>query len=110
MLYETKELTDLPLVLTPQQQLAAAMRRGCALKPLQIVGVLFDGANGACALGAAILGLGENPGTDSYEQHLSYNRVVDNYPLLRKLSSEICDRNNRGESRESIADWIETLP
>src|SRR5260221_1193465 len=82
-------------------KLSEALRRGAALRP-QCRNTFFDGT-GTCALGAIAEGRGWIP---SREKN---NGVYVFVPEGRgSLGGDISVRNDDGESRESIATWLES--
>lgn len=91
-------------------KLSEAIRLGSIMTE-QASGIYFDvGVGGkpetACALGAALIaaGMTQDIGAPYFD------RLYARWPMLDlKLAEEIVRRNDSGESRESIADWVETL-
>lgn len=88
-------------------KLSEAIRVGAKLRP-QCFGFLFrDGAS--CALGAAYEALGGIP-IDGDASDPAYCKIYDQ--LEGRFGSDICyeahDRNDRGASREAVADWLES--
>jgi hypothetical protein len=90
--------------------LAEAIRRGCKIRPKKVKKYYTRGKDGACALGAAICGMGEKL-PKSYVHDAIY-RVL---PELNKLVSGcgldigwtiIRLNEDTKHSREEIADWL----
>ena len=98
-------------------KLSEAIRRGCQMRPLKIVGRFCDEGNGACALGAAMLGSNAIVGgpADFYlfsHQHPALHRIVycSGNGERAQLWNVIADLNdNYDVTREDIADWIAWL-
>lgn len=106
------------------QELAALIRKGAA-ETGECRGVWWDNDWGdedlpfneykvaqTCALGAAMFGAGL---VEPY--YYFADRIRERFPILKhgmelggdELMDVIIDRHNDGESRESIADWLDTL-
>lgn len=92
--------------LEQQQQitkLSQAIRLGCKMAPRQCKGSYVDRSGGACAIGAAMIGMGLDPVAvrSWYELRVAFG-------IKDKLHGEITHRNDfDGWSREGIANWLE---
>lgn len=90
-------------------KLSDAIRIGAKLRPQCECELFADG--GSCALGAAYEGI-TGQTCESHE----YSRVINAFPALRRVSGggmnnlgfSISSRNDSGETREQIADWLES--
>ena len=86
-----------------QIKLSEAIRIGARIRP-QCVGAFFR--NGAsCAWGAAWEGAG-----GEYNQRLFIEEIMKKFPAfesLGELRKDIADKNDGGDTREQIADWLE---
>ena len=85
-------------------KLSEAIRIGARLRPQELRGHYFlDGRS--CALGAAFeaLGISSEAKLDLH----AWSTLKERYSLPQTLHHEITSRNDRGQSRESIADWLE---
>lgn len=105
MFVETKEVGEVQQAPTTEK-LSDAIRRGCKVRPVQCRGTYFNGRDAACALGAAYEGL---------DCHDYKGRVSLPTYLSRRLNmpeaviAEVIFRNDFDkQSRESIADWLES--
>jgi hypothetical protein len=92
-------------------RLSEAIRIGAKIRP-QCKSFLFF-AGKSCALGAAYEAFFGHPGADGYwsDKDLRFmesfgTKLRGKYPALPFV--EIVSRNDRGESRESIADWLQS--
>jgi hypothetical protein len=94
--------------------LAEAIRRGCVLRPKKVMGHFWRGKDGACALGAALVGAGKEPLRGNV-----YKAIVRVFPELNDVVAQpvIGTRQSLGwtiswlndetqNSREAIADWL----
>lgn len=101
----------------PLHELAEAIRRGCALRPNQVRGVLLLGPGGACALGAALAALGRDKDVAP-----SYRTLEGEFPQMDRrvihpvtghdmnLTVAITTLNDDHDwTREGIADWLDTI-
>jgi len=95
---EQGEATEAPAELA---KLSQAIRAGCKLAPKQIAGIYIDQGGGACALGAAMLAL-------NIDYREGWQRLQKRFGLPWPLHGEIAGRNDGGQSREAIADWLES--
>lgn len=90
------------------KELAAAIRKGAAMRP-QANGLYFDwgddGIRGSCAIGAACEGLGLCT-PDSWRAQVTEKLASE---IGFGLSAEIYRKNDSGMTREQIADWLESL-
>jgi hypothetical protein len=91
-------------------RLSEAIRIGARIRP-KCTGVFFRNG-GSCAMGAAM----EANGLPYFEGLGNRQEAVDMFPSLfvnmmkyTQLAKEISERNDRGESRESIAAWLESI-
>lgn len=105
--------TTVPVTLTPVRRMKAseALRIGIAKRPLQAIGVFFDAKGGSCVAGAMYEGLGYDLKEGNASGWCSiYNNVWSTlhraFPEVEDLYS-LAGRNNAGESRESILQWLE---
>ncbi len=90
------------------KELAAAIRKGAAIRPQCMSGVFFDGV-GSCALGAAheaVFGVPLVQGVAG-----DYARLEREFPCLKEgnLALKIVTMNDDGWCREAIADWLDKL-
>src|SRR2546427_4087052 len=100
-------------------RISEAMRRGCGMKPRQVFGAMFDGDDGACALGAVLTGGREHGGYSAKVLKMKQTIAIppcqcvdfDAYPVgprqahLEDLIIHLNDIDHW--KREAIADWIE---
>lgn len=102
--------------MTPQE-IAAAIRRGIAMRPKQAFREFFVGNDASCALGAAFDGFGTFDSPEalasavccSIEGYVSVPSATGEH-RTRCLDDAIAYLNDeRCWSRERIADWLETL-
>lgn len=106
MFVETKEAGEVQ-VEQRKLKLSEAIRIGARLRP-QNQGQLFK--NGAsCAMGAAIEGRGGKL-ISIFDPlpHLLLPELFLDTQLYTELGWKVANRNDAGESRESIADWLES--
>ena len=95
--------------------LAEAMRRGCALRPVQIKHALFNGEAGACALGAVYSGTGDESLTLEQLYRVYYELAdIVTWPVNPDLAYTVIEsitylNDYHGWTREQIADWLDTL-
>lgn len=84
-------------------KLSEAIRRGAALRPQCRTVFWSDG--GSCAMGAAFEAIGIPYGSSQ-----DFTEVfIRNFPsAFREALPDIFVRNDSGESRESIAAWLES--
>lgn len=87
-------------------KLSEAIRIGAALRPHQCVGVFF-GQGGSCALGAAYEAITGRTLKEGSTEGAILKGIVPGYDDYG-LRFEITGRNDRGETREHIADWLES--
>lgn len=78
-------------------RLSEAIRIGAKLRP-QITNGCYRDSSGTCAIGAAF----EATGIKEWYSLAKFVGVPTN------LHIQITSRNDRGESRESIADWLQS--
>lgn len=83
-------------------KLSEAIRIG-AKKRQQTVGLFFYEGK-SCALGAAM----EGSGSKYREGWNPWDLVETRFGINYSFSAKISAMNDRGESRESIADWLES--
>jgi len=83
-------------------KLSEAMRIG-ARDTKQCSGVWWDGQGSFCALGAAYKGMGGDL-SNAYGP----STLRERFGLSHSMFADIAHRNDSGESRESIADWLES--
>lgn len=96
-------------------KLSEAIRVGARLRP-KCDTYPFSGGK-SCAIGAAYEANFGHPGgsrtwqmSSEHDGKMILNRLGDHYGMwFYSLSSKIWNRNDAGESRESIADWLESL-
>jgi hypothetical protein len=98
-------------------RLAEAIRRGCVLRPKKMKTYFWRGLDGACALGAAMVGAGK-----PLPKRNAYHEIVQVFPELMNVAAHpldggvpfhlsvgwiVCRLNADTEySREAIADWL----
>lgn len=98
-------------------RLAEAIRRGCVLRPKKVKRHYWRGKDGACALGAAMFGVGKVPSKRNV-----YNGIERVFPELKnllELEHSAVDlgrvrvgwmivrlNEDTAYSREAIADWL----
>jgi len=89
-------------------RVAEAIRRGCKLRPKKIRNYYSSGDDGACALGAAMFGVGKNP-----PKRNVYDGIVRVFPELKNehrgvsVGWQVVRLNEDTDfSREEIADWL----
>ena len=101
MFQESRELpVTAPARVGKYHELAEAIRRGCALRPVQCFGVLTHDYDQACAIGAAREG--------GFPRQNIF--AFDDYILLMEVYDQITALNDRARwSREAIADWLDAL-
>ena len=84
-------------------KLSTAIRIGASKRP-QIRGRFFN-SKGSCALGAAWEGMGFG----SEDEHwMIYATVCPKLGIPVPLGEKISAMNDRGKTREQIADWLES--
>src|SRR5258708_1204535 len=101
------------VVAPSKMKLSAAIRIGAKIRA-QCTGKFFEGGK-SCALGAAWEGMGYEPFFDAPDFAIKQSAACTRMGLDGKclpgdkqsLFYRIFDRNDHGESRESIADWLE---
>lgn len=100
---------DTRLSITPKQA-ADAIRRGIEEYPIQAKGWVYTVPGSACALACLEYGIsGKEPKClDNDLTHPLVNAVFRRY--MSVLFANICRDNNEGDTREEIADRIESLP
>lgn len=108
MFVETKEAGEVQQAPAKVLKLSEAMRIGAGIRP-QTKCDLFN-EHGSCALGAAYEGA-----TGSRCYPWQYSLVTNAFPSLgdpsgklNRLGREIFRRNDDGDTRETIADWLES--
>lgn len=102
MFLEHKEQGEAVPVKVGTLKLSEAIRAGAKRGP-QCRGVYYDGA-ATCAIGAAMYATGHEPrGMSVHDMNAFFTAYVP-----EGLQQEIFMRNDSGESRESIADWLES--
>jgi len=102
--------------------LAEAIRRGCKISPVQCRRLTFvpPGEWGeelaSCALGAAALAVGFEydranftPSVFSYRLHRQFPELQDRIEETLLMNKIIALNDDRGWSREKIADWLDSL-
>ena len=92
-------------------RVAEAIRRGCQLRPKKIRRYYSSGNDGACALGAAMFGVGKNP-----PKRNVYDEIVRVFPELENNLAEhsglsvgwmvVRLNEDTSYSREQIAAWL----
>ena len=92
-------------------RVAEAIRRGCQLRPKKIRRHYSSGNDGACALGAAMFGVGKNP-----PKRNVYDEIVRVFPELENNLAEhsglsvgwmvVRLNEDTSYSREQIAAWL----
>ena len=101
---EQERSTREPLPEAPITKMSQAIRKGCTYRPQSIGYYISNGRS--CALGAAHEGLyGKEPGDEA--PILGY-QVMRALGVPTTLFDEITKRNDSGEPRQSIADWLES--
>lgn len=90
------------------RELAAAIRKGAKMRP-QRRGHLFRNGS-SCALGAAYEGLGYKP-VEGDRDTPGYSEQYDvlYYTFGLELCSSVTLKNDKGQTREQIADWLDSL-
>jgi uncharacterized protein (DUF169 family) len=113
MYQETKELpVTAPAKVGQYHDLAEAIRRGCQVsKPRhgEASHIYRDGTYATCVLGACALGLGE---LDESSIASRYFWLKEHFPILIEAEARFeglgsCRREE--QTREQIADWLDTL-
>ncbi len=86
-------------------KLSAAIRIGAKIRP-QVRDVYF-GDGGSCAIGAAL----EATGILKYGERGfgAWDRLVKLLKFPYDLHAPISNRNDKGETREQIADWLQSI-
>jgi hypothetical protein len=84
-------------------KLSGLIRKGCLMAPTQLSGTCWDNEGGACAIGAAHIASGRK--LDWHEFCLSWYGPMHARGVYL---FELYERNDRGETREQIADWLES--
>jgi len=97
-------------------KISEAIRIGIKLDGKQLIGTLYDfdetgNAIGCCAIGAAKIGILGTIKQDILEKANSADLFPDIFNLYRDntLFSEMSSRNDARETREDIADWLESI-
>lgn len=95
--------------MTPRE-LAAAIRKGAAMRPQGKYNYFADGKS--CAIGAALEAVGV-PYQDT-SGPLYSNQILGFFPndklqITDTLWTGVMDKNDSGMTREDIADWLDTL-
>lgn len=93
-------------------KLSAAIRIGSRIRP-QCDRIYFDRSDrflanspiGSCALGAAWEGAGY--GRPNHDEPKGYEDLCQAFRIPLALAETIARLNDRGETREQIADWLE---
>jgi hypothetical protein len=94
---------------------ADAIRRGCQLRPRQLFGTVDDGVDGACAMGAALVGglSGANAARTSNLLLPGSARLrlgnPNSSPTLTLMAAVVYLNDERCWTREEIADAVEDL-
>jgi hypothetical protein len=96
-----------PKVKTKFQELAEAMLRGCAIRPIQCVGQYTRGRLEACAVGALVVGAGKDTSDMDYAISREVVKMMGAYQ--DKYGSSVFRDNDSGMSREQIAARIAAL-
>lgn len=87
-------------------KLSKAIRIGAALRPHQCRGVFF-GHGGSCAMGAAYEAITGKTLKEGSTDGSFLRGVVPGFDDYG-LRFSIAERNDKGESREQIAEWLES--
>src|SRR5687767_8475234 len=103
------EVRQFETVTDDYKRLADAIRRGCQVTQ-QVRCVLFHG-NGACAMGAALIGAGVRREIFAVSGKSAGSLMLELFPgVLSRVFDEIVRRNDsisHPQTREQIADWVE---
>lgn len=86
-------------------KLSTAMRIGAQMRP-KCMGAFFS-QGGSCAWGAAYEGATGHPLPKGITHGLEIGRVFDKYRDI-DFRFKIVSMNDSGQSREQIADWLES--
>jgi hypothetical protein len=103
MFVEHKEQGEAAPVKVGTLKLSEAIRVGARIRPQCAIDYFLGGKS--CALGAAWEGLG-NP-YDEYEPLIAH-QVTVRFSLPDDLAGSVINMNDNGETRERIADWLES--
>lgn len=109
MFVEHKEQGEAVPVKVGKLRLSAAMRIGAMMRPQCTGEWFFEGRS--CALGAAFEGAGRKAEAFSYKHEHDawpYSAVTSVFGVHQNITEQVFKRNDKGESRESIADWLES--
>lgn len=87
-------------------KLSEAIRIGAKIRP-QCFGVAFENG-GSCALGAAFEGSRGYPWPESDPMGFPMTPLYTGFGVPWEVVSEAFKRNDSRQSRESIADWLES--
>src|SRR5882762_300527 len=113
MFVETKEAGEVAEAPAKIAKISEAIRIGARLRP-QCTGQMFLHGK-SCALGAAYEALYGYPGLDVVQMNTviegscALNWLPKGFPTMAKYDSAIFMKNDSGETREQIADWLEAL-
>lgn len=107
------DLSELERLEAPAKllKLSEAIRIGASMRE-QCKGQFFKEGK-SCALGAALDAIGMKAFAEAYHSKHGgiwpWDKVETSFGegIHSKLTTEIAKRNDHGESRESIADWLE---
>jgi len=109
MFVEEKAVGESVPVKVGMLKMSAAMRIGAVMRPQCTGEWFFDGRS--CALGAAFEGAGRMNEVLSYKRETEawpYSQVAEVFGVHYLITDQVYKRNDRGETRESIADWLES--
>jgi len=98
-------------------KISKAIRAGIKLDGKQLIGTLYESdengnATGSCAIGAAKIGILGTINRDILEKNDSYDLfpgIHSIYDGRHIIFSEMANRNDSGETRKAIADWLESI-
>ena len=101
-----------PQVKLPITKLSQAIREGAKISPQCRNGLYIDDDGKTCAIGAAFRAMGYLQSASGYyaanQQGNLFDRLVQTFGFPEVLHREITSRNDSGQSREEIADWLES--
>ncbi len=91
-------------------KLSEAIRIGARMRP-QCTGTFFS-VGKSCAIGAAMDALGLKRFSEEYKDKnvcWPYNDAAKRFGVSLSMMEEIYGKNDSGQSREQIADWLESI-
>lgn len=105
MFVEHKESGEVPQAPAKVLKLSEAIRKGARIRP-QCKGNFFLGGS-SCAMGAAYEAATDRTEVDAGTMFRVLPFLMDGPTRLSDLATEIGKRNDSGDTREQIADWLE---